>query len=343
MNCSKGVSVIICCYNSAQRLPETLKYLSQQVVPANTPWEVIIVDNASIDNTSEIAYLEWEKYVDLKTTIQFRIVEELTLGLSYARERGVKECEYEYIIFCDDDNWLSSNYVYEAYNSMESNLFAGVIGGIGFPVCESNPPEWFKDFENFYATGAQGNSGNTEKMEDITFSKKYVYGASAVFRKIGLIQLQKIGYKSILSDRLGDKLISGGDVELCYALILIGYKILYNPKLKFRHFIPAHRLTSSYFFKLNEAFGYSWILLLPYMYKLSSKSFSYLKTNWMWLFLSSLFLLFKNDFKNIIFKKKGLKYKISIISRKGTLKSIWENRDSFRKNFNYINTVFKSL
>lgn len=50
-----GVSIVICCYNSASRLPETLQHIAEQEVAANISWEVIVVDNASTDNTQEIA------------------------------------------------------------------------------------------------------------------------------------------------------------------------------------------------------------------------------------------------------------------------------------------------
>ena len=43
--------MILCCYNSAKRLPLTLKHLAEQNVDSNIAWEVLIVDNASTDHT----------------------------------------------------------------------------------------------------------------------------------------------------------------------------------------------------------------------------------------------------------------------------------------------------
>ena len=47
-----GVSIVICCHNSAKLLPRTLEHLRAQEVDSTIPWEVIVVDNASTDNTA---------------------------------------------------------------------------------------------------------------------------------------------------------------------------------------------------------------------------------------------------------------------------------------------------
>jgi glycosyltransferase involved in cell wall biosynthesis len=62
-----GVSVIICCYNSEKRIEEVLHHLDKQKDTNHFLWEIILVDNASTDNTAEIARNTWtRKDVDLK-------------------------------------------------------------------------------------------------------------------------------------------------------------------------------------------------------------------------------------------------------------------------------------
>jgi glycosyltransferase involved in cell wall biosynthesis len=135
----KGISVIICCYNSASRLPVTLKHLSQQNVDLVIPWEVIVVDNNSSDNTANIALSYWNAS---KTNTPLRVIEEKMPGLSFARKKGIREAQYEYIIFCDDDNWLSDNYIQQAYNLMEQHHFAAAFGGQSEAVSDIPIPEW---------------------------------------------------------------------------------------------------------------------------------------------------------------------------------------------------------
>ncbi len=49
-----NVSIVICCYNSAHRLPETIRHLLAQEIPEGLLWEVIVVDNACTDNTAQV-------------------------------------------------------------------------------------------------------------------------------------------------------------------------------------------------------------------------------------------------------------------------------------------------
>src|SRR5258708_7275133 len=99
----KGISVIICCYNSAKRIAETLTHLSQQELDLGISWEVILVDNNSQDKTTEVANITWHSF---KRDVPFKIILEPRQGLAHARRKGIDESRYDYLLFCDDDNWL---------------------------------------------------------------------------------------------------------------------------------------------------------------------------------------------------------------------------------------------
>src|SRR6266568_2014628 len=94
-----GVSVVICCHNSAKRLAATLAQLVAQRVPSEIPWEVIVIDNASTDGTAQVAAACWPAV----NCVPLRIISEPRLGLTYARQRGFREAKYEFISFVDDD------------------------------------------------------------------------------------------------------------------------------------------------------------------------------------------------------------------------------------------------
>src|SRR6188768_949594 len=101
----KGISIVVCCYNSSERLGRTLDFIFKQSF--DHPWELIIIDNASSDNTFLVA----ENYKKSKpANIPFVIAKELRPGLKNAREKGFALSSYDYILFVDDDNWLSENY-----------------------------------------------------------------------------------------------------------------------------------------------------------------------------------------------------------------------------------------
>src|SRR5690606_30349950 len=256
-----GVSVIICCYNSAKRLPETLRHLALQKVPSDIPWEVIVVNNASTDDTVHVAEQEWSQY---NLSIPFRIVDQPKPGLSNARDKGFEVAAYEYCLFCDDDNWLQSDYVRIAFETMESDPMIGAAGGQGEPVFEGGKPGWFKDGVWGYAIGEQ-----MPESGYVDLNRGYLYGAGLIVNKKKWENL-KLPFETMLcGDRTGMKLQSGGDTELCFIMIVNGYMLFYNEDLKFKHFIEKERLDISYYKKLCQGFGQANAILSPYKYFLN--------------------------------------------------------------------------
>ena len=233
-----GISVMICCHNGATRLRETVRHIALQDVPSYIDWEFILVDNGSTDCSVEVAQHVWREH---QTSGMFRIVEEPKLGLSHARQKGFAEAKYEFIIMCDDDNWLKPNYVKEAYEIMIENPKIGALGGHGKLVFEQDAPDWIR-FSNIFAAGQQ--SKRIGKVDN-----HRIYGAGAVIRNSAIRKLHDLGFTSLLSDRKGMELSSGGDHELCYALAIAGYDIWYDPRLRFDHYITKERLTWSYFMR----------------------------------------------------------------------------------------------
>lgn len=233
----QGVSIIICCHNGANRLLETIRHIARQRVPAYIPWEVIIIDNGSVDNSAVIARLEWQKH---RVDTYLKIVKEPRLGLSNARARGFNEARYEYMIMCDDDNWLDENYVVNVYRLLSENAAIGALGGFGKLVFEVEPPA--VELSYIFAAGEQAPSSGK-----VPGNK--VYGAGCAVRYAAYHKLIGSGFKSLLTDRRGTELSSGGDYELCLALAILGYEIWYDERLRFTHFITRERLTWDYFLR----------------------------------------------------------------------------------------------
>lgn len=264
MDTSKGISVVICCYNSSRVLPAAIQHLALQEVPPNIPWEIVIVDNASTDDTVALVAAEWAKYT--VSGVGFEIVYQPKPGLNYAREMGLKTARFEYIIFCDDDNWLCNTYISTAFNLMEDNPAIGVMGGRGFAVSDTAIPAWFEKVQSHYAVGRQA-----EFSGDIT-NRRFVWGAGMVLRKNVLTTVFESGIKSYLSDRKGGSLNSGGDSEISMWFLLWGYRLWYNENLVYKHFIPADRLTPEYYTRLKEGLESSVLVTEYYNYILQYKN-----------------------------------------------------------------------
>ncbi len=250
-----GISVIICCHNSEKRIQKALDCLDKQTGVKELNWEILVVDNASTDNTVRIV----DDYC-LQKKLPIRLIHEPRIGLSYARDTGIKSSQYEFICYIDDDNWVNESYISIAYHVMIKNQDVGLCGGCGTPVTEITPPDWFDEFQNAYAVGPQGKfSGYCQN--DIN----RLYGAGMVLRKSAWDYLEKNGFTFKLTGRKGKSLSSGEDSELSFALQLAGYKLWYEPGLTFFHFLPATRLSYPYLKKLFKAFGRADVIIAIYL------------------------------------------------------------------------------
>ncbi len=324
-----GVSVIICCYNSEKRIEATLKHISEQVGIEAIDCELILVDNNCKDNTVKVATDFWEQ--SNQSTIKLTIVSQPIAGLSAAREKGIEVAKYAYLLFCDDDNWLCSNFIKTAFDIISSDEKIGVLGGLGFPECEIAPPEWFSEFSYNYAIGVQNDTNG--KVDN---NSPFVYGAGSVYRKEALIQLLQQDFAPLASDRKGSKLSSGGDVELCLAINKIGYEIWYNDGLKFQHFIPKERLTTEYLKRLQYSLGYTGAYHLPYKWVFSKVDIPTYKKTWWWFFLGVAVYIFRYElprfFKGMV-TGNYFKQKIKLINQFGLLVGIFECRHLIPANY----------
>lgn len=243
---NKGISIIVCCYNSAKRLPETLKHLSKQEFPDSLSMEIILVDNLSTDSTAVIANSLWNYYGNHR--INFKVVEEKKAGLTNARNKGVDEASFDYLLFCDDDNWLSPKYATELYNILYHHPQVAACGGEGIPYFEIDAPDWFATYQESFAIGKQDITMENGKILNL-------YGAGMAIDKRKIIELRSKGFVPYLQDRVGNNLSSAGDTELTYALVLLGYDLYFAKELSFQHFMSKERLNINYLKKLFSSFG----------------------------------------------------------------------------------------
>jgi glycosyltransferase involved in cell wall biosynthesis len=279
---NKGISIVICTYNGSQLLPETLRHIAQQQVPSRIAWEVIIVDNASTDNSAKVAANFW---ATLDCTAPLTVVHQPIPGLNYAREMGFETASFDYILMCDDDNWLESDYLTTALDIMEKNPTIGMLGGNGKLAYETTPPDWAIKYP-IHASGPQVPRNGNAVLHA-------VYGAGSVMRKSAYERIREAGFKFLLTDRLGSQLSSGGDFELCHGLAMAGYQIRYDERLVFTHFITSNRVTWSYYVHYLNQDALSFTVLEPYGIYLKTKSQSLLV---FWTVLLKNFLFFTISF-----------------------------------------------
>ena len=103
------ISIIIPVYNVEEYLERCLNSIRNQ---SYDNLEVIMIDDCSTDNSYEICQKYEEKY-------NFKLLKNNdNKGLSYTRNRGIKESTGDYIGFIDSDDYVDSNY----YESLLKNI-----------------------------------------------------------------------------------------------------------------------------------------------------------------------------------------------------------------------------
>lgn len=246
MRSISGISVIICCFNSELRIKQTLAALNSLVIPDDVGCEFILVDNNCSDKTVEVALGTWR---DFMSVIPLQVVFQKTPGLASARRRGIEVSNHPVLIFCDDDNWLTENYVELALEVLERDSMIAAVGGHGVPVFEGNgKPAWFDEYCEAFAIGRQDTNIENGRLISL-------YGAGLVIRRAALEFIDNAGFRPYFTGRKGKYLSSTEDTELTNVMVLCGFKLVYVKEMIFYHFMPIGRMNEAYLLRLFSAFG----------------------------------------------------------------------------------------
>jgi glucosyl-dolichyl phosphate glucuronosyltransferase len=235
-----ALSVIIPTRNRALYLKRSLISITDQTFPADR-YEIIVVDNGSIDDTKEVVDEINSQYAG-----RIRYVYEPTPGLHNGRHRGAKEANGVILLYGDDDIIASPEWVEEISKSFE-DPDVGIAGGKILPEWEEDPPRWVLDF---WSHGDLGRHLGYLSLIDLGEEKKvippgYTYGCNFAIRKKLLFAcggFHPDGMPQELIRYRGD-----GETALSSKISNRGYKILYNPKTSVKHIIPKSRMSEDYF------------------------------------------------------------------------------------------------
>lgn len=113
------ISVIIPAYNEASFLPKVLLSLKNQAF--SLPYEIIVVDNNSTDNTACIAK-------EFGATVVF----EPRRGIVYARQKGVNAAKGEIIVGLDADCVMPKNFLSNILKRFNDKALVGLCGTVFF-------------------------------------------------------------------------------------------------------------------------------------------------------------------------------------------------------------------
>lgn len=99
------LSIIVPVYNVQDYLPECLDSIQKQ---SETSYEVILINDASTDNSKEVI----EKYVLEDSRIKLIDLDE-NIGQGFCRNIGIEQAKGEYVLFIDSDDYYENNKFFE--------------------------------------------------------------------------------------------------------------------------------------------------------------------------------------------------------------------------------------
>lgn len=118
------ISIVIPVYNGEKTIGRALDSL---IVQTQNTFEVIVINDGSIDNTIQILEIYKKKFDAVGKKI--KIINQNNLGVSAARNRGIKEAKGEYIAFLDSDDYLKTNMVEVLYSYLNKTKYDCIIYG----------------------------------------------------------------------------------------------------------------------------------------------------------------------------------------------------------------------
>jgi len=228
------ISVLVCTYNRAQNLTETLKSVIAQSLPDSYTWETLVVDNNSSDQTRQVVEELRKQFPD-----RIRYVFEQKQGISNARNTAIRESRGEILAFIDDDETADSNWLRNLTEHLHNGEWAGA-GGRVLPSSDFVPPAWLPS-EGFFVSGPLASFNLGEEDGQLN---QPPFGANMAFRRE---VFDKCGFFRTDLGRSGNNLISNEDTEFGRRVLAGGLRLRYEPSALTYHPVEACRLKRSYF------------------------------------------------------------------------------------------------
>lgn len=230
------ISAIICTHNRAEYLGAAIdSLLAQDCAAAGMAYEVVVVDNASGDNTREVVEARAANPL-------LRYVWEPTPGLSVARNTGAREARAAILAYLDDDaiaspGWL--RHLLAAYHENDRLAIAGGRVTLIWPPGRTRPP-WLSDTLaeplGAYDLGdvplILSDPGQTPRGLNYSLRRTF---------------LDKVGGFDPNLGRVGKRLLSNEEVMMTEQAIAQGWQVAYLPAAHAEHNVAPERLRPVWF------------------------------------------------------------------------------------------------
>ena len=281
-----NVSIIIVNYNTKALIEQTIESILKETKEIS--YEIIVVDNASTDESVNYLKKKYEKRIVL-------VEKNENLGFGRANNEGVKYAKGKYLFFLNPDTILIENSIKQMYDYMESNLNSNVAACGGNLYTLNLKPNFsykkklYSNYTEFAFIKEKFFKYILEKNLNFNYSNKeikveYISGANIFIRKEIFFEIGKFD---------SDFFMYFEETELLSRVLKRRYEIVSIPWVKIIHLEgqsnKVNILKWKFFFESKYKYFYK-------VYSLREAKINYLIS----------------QFKYIIFPLKNIKIKFKI-------------------------------
>ena len=256
-----NISVIVSTYTE-RRLSDVLQCLDSLDKQTLRPSEILLV----LDPIDKLV-----EFYRSRIPPNVKVIISDGIGLSYARNAGVRNSLGDIIAFIDDDAVADKRWLESSIENYEDDQVIGVGGQIS-AQWEDKRPMWFPE-ELDWIVGCS-YKGMPQKRSEI----RNPIGCNMSFRKT---VFERAGYFRTDIGRLGDKLLCSEETELAIRAFeaIPGSRIVFEPSAIVSHKVGKKRESLKYVWtrSVNEGMSKATISHKPDSSEMLSTEDSYLK------------------------------------------------------------------
>ena len=246
--------VVICTRNRHKSLQRALDSLARQA--SSRSWEVLVVDNGSVDGTAVFLQSLPDQYpVPLRATL------EPEPGISPCRNRGIREARSRVLLFTDDDATFLPGWVEAHARSFDHSGISGTGGKI-LPVLPETTPETMR-------TALTTQTGGPAACYDLGSEPLEISRGSGLplpfGTNMGVLReaaLKVGGFRTDLG--WGSPMSTAGEeTEFFGRLRDRGDRIRYVPDAVLLHHVVASKVTVEYWCRFFSSYGRHLEIITP--------------------------------------------------------------------------------
>ena len=248
----KRFTILICTRDrrdSLVRCLESLLPLCADLKPED--WEVVVVDNGSTDQTGEAAEKLAREY-----PIELRVINEPKMGVSFARNTGLRVARGDFLVITDDDVTFAAGWP-QAWADVSAD--ADVVAGAApiEPVFPETTESWFARDVLVEGAGptAYYDAGRQELVSGPGVKFNLPYTANAGVRRSAALEVggfrEDLGYRG----QSGRRRMACEDTDFFERIEATGGKIVYTPHARVFHHLNEDQATVDYYRRWHRGYG----------------------------------------------------------------------------------------